>query len=181
MSSKRPTVRKTIVPRSKKAARKVAHEIGPEVQTPEARLQSFLEKFTPEIAAQAAAALNKMRQRLPGAAELVYDNYNALAIGFGPNERTSDILFSIAVYPRWVSLFLMGGPELDDPHKLLKGSGTMVRHIVLASPEMLDKPEVGALIAQVLAKADPGIDPKGVRRLVIKSVSAKQRPRRPGK
>jgi hypothetical protein len=42
-------------------------------------------------------ALAKMRARLPGAVELVYDNYNALAIGFGPTERTSEAVFSIEV------------------------------------------------------------------------------------
>ncbi len=40
-----------------------------------------------------------MRSYLPGATELVYDNYNALAIGFGPSERASEAIFSIALYP----------------------------------------------------------------------------------
>jgi hypothetical protein len=34
-----------------------------------------------------------MRGYLPGAIELVYDNYNALAIGFGPSEKSSDAIF----------------------------------------------------------------------------------------
>jgi hypothetical protein len=55
-----------------------------------AQLAGFIAKFTPEVAAQARAILAKMRTRLPGAVELVYDNYNALAIGFGPNERASE-------------------------------------------------------------------------------------------
>jgi len=50
-----------------------------------------------------------MRARLPGAVELVYDNHNALAIGFGPTERASDAVFSIALFPRWVSLFFLRG------------------------------------------------------------------------
>ena len=61
----------------------------------------------PEIGALAKAILGKMRKRLPRAVELVYDNYNALVIGFGPTERASDAIFSIAVYPRWVSLFFL--------------------------------------------------------------------------
>jgi hypothetical protein len=56
-------------------------------------------KYTPEIGALAQEGLDKMRARLPGAIELVYDNYNALAIGFSPTERTSDVIFSIALYP----------------------------------------------------------------------------------
>ena len=64
---------------------------------PKAQLDSFIAKFTPEVAAIASATLAKMRKRLPNATQLVYDNYNALAIGFGPSERTSDAIFSIAV------------------------------------------------------------------------------------
>jgi hypothetical protein len=72
-----------------------------------AQLESFLEKFSPEIAKQATAILREMRRRYPTALELVYDNYNALAIGFGPTERASDAIFSIALYPKWVSLFFL--------------------------------------------------------------------------
>ena len=54
----------------------------------EKQLAGFLAKFTPEVAAQAEAILNRMRKRLPTALELVYDNYNALAIGFGPSEKS---------------------------------------------------------------------------------------------
>jgi len=148
------------------------------VLTAEARLDQFIEKFAPPVAARARAALARMRQRVPGAVQLVYDNYNALGIGFGANEKLSGIVFSIAVYPRWVSLFFARGRELDDPEHLLKGSGNTVRHIVLKEMSLFDEPAVEALIAQALARASPPIDPAGEGRLVIKSVSARQRPRR---
>ena len=108
----------------------------------EAELASFLAKYTPEIAARAEAILKTMRKRLPHALELVYDNYNALAIGFGPTERTSDAVFSIALYPRWVSLFFLQAKGLEDPDKVLKGSGSVAKHIVLAAASDLDSPPV---------------------------------------
>ncbi len=83
--------------------------------TPQKELDFFLAKYTPEIAALARKVLAKMRSRLPGAVELVYDNYNALAIGFGATERSSDAIFSIAVFPRWVSLFFFQGTKLERP------------------------------------------------------------------
>jgi hypothetical protein len=143
------------------------------------RLAAFIDKYSPEIAALARAALAKMRQRLPGAVELVYDNYNALAIGFGPTDRTSDLVFSITLYPRWVSLFFTQGAELPDPRKLLEGSGKRIRHIVLADADTLDQPAVQALIAQALTRAEKPLDKKTRGGIVIKSVLAKQRPRRP--
>ena len=146
--------------------------------SPRKQLDEFIAKFEPAIAAQTKKVLAAMRKRLPGALELVYDNYNALAIGFAPTERASDVIFSIAVYPRWVSLFLFGGQKLKDPKKLLKGSGNTVRHIVLTGATLND-PDVMSLMAACLKIADPPLDPKQKYRLIIKSVSAKQRPRRP--
>lgn len=119
-----------------------------------------------------------MQARLPGALELVWDNYNALAIGYGPSERQADILFSIAAYPRWISLFLVGGPRLNDPHGLLKGEGSRVRHIVLEAAERLNDPQVAGLMDQILVGARTPLDPSQPQRTIVKSISAKQRPRR---
>lgn len=159
------------------AAKKIA---ATRAASPSAQLDSFLDKYTPEIAAEARFALRRLRARLPGAQELVYDNYNALAIGFSPTDRASDALFSIAVYPRWVSLFfLQNGTCLRDPECYLSGSGSQVRHINLDNGAMLDDPGVQDLIAQALELAPGPIDPAQPRRLIVKSISAKQRPRRP--
>jgi hypothetical protein len=147
----------------------------------EAQLDEFLAKFTPEVEAMARQALRKMRAQLPGAIELVYDNYNALAIGFSPTERASDAIFSIALYPRWVSLFfLINGTKLRDPDCYLQGSGNRVRHIVLENAATLDDPTVLDLMRQALEMSQNQIDAAQPRRMVIKSISAKQRPRRPG-
>jgi hypothetical protein len=147
-----------------------------------ARLDAFLDKFTPEVAAEARLALRRMRARLPGAQELVYDNYNALAIGFGPTDRTSEAVFSIAVFPRWVSLFfLLNGTRLRDPEGYLEGKGNQVRHIKLVNGAMIDTPGIQELIAQALELSPQRIDPSQPRRLIIKSVSPRQRPRRPAK
>src|SRR4051812_42042689 len=114
--------------------------------TPDDRLAGFLARFLPETAARAEAALDRMRTRLPGAIELVYDNYNALVIGFGPTERASDALFSIVVYPRYVSLCFLTGAGLTDPHQILRGDGKVARHIRLDDPARIDAPDVSALM-----------------------------------
>jgi len=146
---------------------------------PEKQLAEFMSKYTPEIRALAHEAMEKMRKRLPGAVELVYDNYNALVVGFGPSERVSDAIFSIALYPRWINLFFLDGVALPDPEKLLQGNGKIVRSITLKDAATLDKPAVRTLISEAVKRADTRIDKKNPRRLIIKSISAKQRPRRP--
>jgi hypothetical protein len=146
---------------------------------PEEQLAQFLAKYTPEIGAQAETILGAMRRLYPTAAELVYDNYNALAIGFAPSEKTSEAIFSIAVYPKWVSLFFLQAAGLPDPDRILKGSGNVAKHVVLQSPAMLHDPAVAALMQEAAARARVPFPAKGEHKLVIKSVSAKQRPRRP--
>src|SRR6185295_3483903 len=111
--------------------------------------------------------------------ELVYDNYNFFVIGYGPSERASEAIFSIAMHARGVALCFLQGAGLRDPHKLLRGSGKVVRSIKLPSPDVLDQPAVRALIKAALDSAAVPLDPKQKRRLIIKSISKKRRPRRP--
>jgi hypothetical protein len=145
----------------------------------EKQLASFIARFSDEVASLAEAILGEMRRLYPTALELVYDNYNALAIGFGPTERASEAIFSIALFPRWVSLFFLQAKGLSDPGKILRGSGSVARHIVLPSPDMLHDPIVQDLMRQATAKAKVPFDSNGVHRLIIKSISATLRPRRP--
>ncbi len=144
-------------------------------------LDGFIAKYTPEIAELTHALFAKMRARLPGATVPVYDNYNALAIGFWSNGKMASAIFSLAAYPRWVTLFFLRGVGLDDPHGLLEGKGTVIRSIAKITPERLDDPRVAALIAQSLARCDSPYDPSAKGEIIIKSISAKQRPRRPVK
>ena len=147
--------------------------------TPARQWAAFLAKYDPAIVAVAKAALARMRRYVPGAVELVYDNYNALVVGFGPSERASEAVLSLAVYPRWVTLFFLQGARLADPAGLLEGAGTRVRHSVLGDVAVLEQLAVRALIRQALATAPRPIDARARRRMVIRAVSAKQRPRRP--
>lgn len=141
----------------------------------ERQLDEFLSRYTSAIRALADEALARLRARIPGAVQTVYDNYNALVVGFGTSDRASDAVLSIAVYSKWVRLFFLSGATLRDPKKLLEGSGSRVRSIVLHSAADLDQPAVRALITAAL-KAQP--IPASGGRLVIRSISKKQRPRR---
>ena len=149
--------------------------------TAQAQLDGFIAKYSPEVAKLARAAIARMRKLLPAAQVLVYDNYNALAVGFGPNERASGIVFSIACYPRWVSLFFAKGVGLADPHKRLKGSGSTVRHVVLTAVDVLDDPQISELMQQALARCGASLQAGPRAAIVIKSVSVRQRPRRPAR
>jgi hypothetical protein len=72
--------------------------------TPRAQLDQFIDKYSPEVAKHARAAFAALRRRLPAAHVLVYENYNALAIGFGPTlskgKRGALIIKSISAKQR---------------------------------------------------------------------------------
>ena len=146
--------------------------------TPAQELETFYSKYDAPIVRIARAALRRLRQQFPGATALVYDNYNALGIGLAPGDRSSGAIFSVVLYPRWVSFFFLKGAGLPDPHKLLRGSGKVVRSIRLDRVEALDEPEVQELIQ--LAARGSGME-TGTGKLVIQSISKVQRQRRPVK
>ena len=145
--------------------------------TPRQLLDGFIRKFDPRIAAKARASIAALRKLLPGANLLVYDNYNARAIAFSPTERASDAILSIALYPRWVSLFLVGGQKLSDPKKILRGSGATMRHVVLGDDLSIETPAVRALVRGAVKMSVHPL-PKKRGAIFVKAVVAKQRPRR---
>lgn len=149
-------------------------------------LREFLAKFTPEIAGAGRRALAQMRKLVPGAIEMVYDNFYALVIGFGPSERPSEAIFSVVINPRYVSLCLLQGAKLPDPAKRLRGSGNVVRNVRLynaGEPDahVLDDPEVRSLINVALNHAKVPMPDRARRKLIIRAIAPRQHPRRPTK
>jgi hypothetical protein len=71
------------------------------------------------------------------------------------------------------------GAKLPDPHKLLQGSGNLVRNLRFEDANVLDDPRVCTLMDEALERAKVQMTPEQKRKLVIRSISAKQRPRRP--
>ncbi len=145
----------------------------------EARLAEFIAQYSPDVGRQLMACRQRLQALVPRGYELVYDNYNALAIGYATTDKAGGAVISLAAYPRWVTLFLLHGAGLPDPEHLLEGSGSRVRSIRLRGPDDLDRPAVQSLIALALAPAAAAFAQAPPLSLLIKSVSPKQRPRQP--
>lgn len=144
----------------------------------ERQLKAFIARFSPSDQTRIRAARRVLRRGLPGACEMVYDNYNFFVIGYGPSERPSEAIFSLAAQAKGLALCFLQGAKLPDPAGILRGSGNVVRSIRLESAATLDRPEVRALVQAALERAKVKMPMQGAHRLVIRSVSAKQRPRR---
>ena len=157
--------------------------------TPSAQFAALLSRFPPEIVALVKRCLPKLRRAFPGCYELVYDYSNSVVVAFGMSERGYEAIVAIAIFPRWVRLYL--DKSLPDPKGLLEGSGTKVRSVTLKAASDLDGGDDGgdihALIKAAIKHSGvtfPRTGRTGSTRMVIKSESKKQnpkkhRPRRP--
>src|ERR1700687_3968949 len=123
--------------------------------SPARQLAVFLARFSPEIVALAKTARAKLQQRLPGAVEMVYDNYNALVIGYSPTEHPSDAILSLVIFPKRVSVCFIQGKHLPDPDRVLQGNGNQVRFIRLdARAAILDTAPIKTLVSEAIAFGD---------------------------
>ena len=154
--------------------------ISSALPSPAKQVAAFIARFDPAVATLARSARSALRRRWPTAHELVYDNYNALAIGYSPTERTSDVIVSLAVYPKGVNLYFMYGASLRDAdtHGLLEGKGNQGRFIRLTSARLLEDRRVKALLVAAENEGDVPLPAGGRGRTIVKSISARQRPRR---
>ena len=145
----------------------------------EEEITGFIDKFAPDMQARIRGCRERLRAMFPDAVQLVYDNYNFFVIGFGPSERVSDSIFSLASHKNGVNLcFLQRGPDLPDPTGILRGTGKVVRNVKLDAPEDLARADIGALIEAELALARVPMGSSPAQRVIVKSISANQRPRR---
>ena len=119
-----------------------------------------------------------MRKRFPTANELVYDNYNFFVIGYCTTDRPSDCVVSLATNSKGIGLHFYRGATLPDPHGILQGSGNQNRFVRLTGCAALSSPEVRELLDAAEAQADPPFPTRVRGKLIIRSISEKQRPRK---
>ena len=147
-------------------------------ETPEQQLKGFIAKFDPAVGVQIRECRSAMRKLFPTANELVYDNYNFFVIGYCTTERPSDCVVSLAANSKGIGLSFYHGATLPDPHRILQGSGNQNRFVRLDGVATLRTPEVQELLDAAKAQADPPFVEAGKGKLIIRSISEKQRPRR---
>src|SRR6476646_4647869 len=144
-------------------------------------LTKFLKAFPPESREITLGLRDWVWGLYPKCNELIYDNYNFLAFGWGPTDRMSDIFCSIAVGTRGVIFGFMWGVKLDDPKGLLTGGGNQFRSLRVPELEAFPKAYVKKLVQQAYRNAIAGLAGKAsdaTGKTIVKSISAKKR--RPG-
>ena len=144
------------------------------------QLDGFIDKFTPENAALTRALLDRMKTRIPGAAILVYDNYNALAVGWSPTDRVGHTFCSIAVGRSSgnVHFGFYWGSQIADPKRILLGEGNQYRYVLVKDKEDFPKAYLQKLMKEAYANSLAKVkDKKQIMHgaTITKSISSRKR------
>lgn len=93
----------------------------------------------------------------PEGNELLYHTH-ALTTTFSISEKLSDSYCMIPIYTNHLNLGFNKGTLLEDPYKLLKGTGNLIRHIPITSMSDYRNDKVKALVKEAVAFAINDMD-----------------------
>lgn len=144
----------------------------------ERQLDGYIAKFDTDNQKLIRSVRKGLQKRFGGCVEFAYDNYNFFVLGYGPTERPSEAIVSMFASAKGVGLCFIRGVGLPDPTRVLRGSGNQTRSVRLDSAATLARPDIEALIVAAKSRSRVPVVGRGRTTLVIRSVSAKQRPRR---
>jgi len=116
----------------------------------------------------------------PQSNELIYDNYNALAIGFSLTDKAGDVFCSIAVCSDHVNFGFNRGVDFPDRKKILLGNGSQYRFIRVKDKSDFPEEYIKELLAMAYENSTGRMKPvkKAIRgETIVKSISpVKRRP-----
>lgn len=89
--------------------------------------------------------------------ELVYHTH-ALTAVFSISDKLSDAFCMLPIYSNHLNLGFNKGTLLNDPNKLLTGTGKLIRHVDIMKTSDYKTPEVKALIQEAIVFAIKDMD-----------------------
>lgn len=116
-------------------------------------LKTFLLPYPREVQELALKARLRLHELAGPASDLFFDATAAVCSGLSYTGKARDNFVNLAVYANHVTLIFPHGASLIDPEGRLRGEGSRVRNIRLASIETLKDPYVVGLIEQASAAA----------------------------
>jgi hypothetical protein len=123
----------------------MGHDAMPTPRNTELLLRELM-RDRPEPLVRVALAARKAVLRVAGeCSELIYETY-CISDAFTFTGKQGQGFIHIATYARHVNLGFDRGTELDDPEKLLQGTGKLIRHVRLSSVNDLKREAVTHLI-----------------------------------
>lgn len=140
----------------------------------------FLKPFKPELSKLVLWLREFVWDLYPSVNELIYDNYNAVAIGWSPTDRVGYSFCNVSVMRtnESIQFGFYWGSQIEDPEKQLIGNGKQYRYLVVQSKKDFPSAYIKKLLKEAHKNSVSKVkDPKQliVGQTIIKSVSPVRR------
>lgn len=145
-------------------------------------LVKFLKTFDKEIIDLVMWLRDFAWDLCPKANELIYDNYNALSLGWSVTDKVGHNICSVVIYRanQNVHFGFYWGNQLSDPDKILLGDGKQYRYILVTDKKKFPKAYIKKLVNEAYVNAFTKVkDQKQIihGQTILKSISEKKRDR----
>lgn len=145
---------------------------------PNSELKKFIQPYNNEIQNIAIELRNFITALIPEANELIWDNYNAVAMAYSKSTKLKDAFCHIAIYSKHVNFGFNRGSELTKNTLKLEGKGKLIRHIKVKNIDDFTKEDVKKLIweaVEISEKRNPEIINKTTTaKSIVMSISGKK-------
>ena len=142
------------------------------------QLNTFLEPYNGDIQSLTIELRQFIIDLAPEANELIWDNYNAVAIAYSKSEQLKDAFCHIAVYSKHVNFGFNRGTELTSHHIKLEGKGKLIRHLKVKNLNEFLQKEIQALVLEAAALSEllnpTLVNKTAAGKSLVMSVSAKK-------
>ena len=145
---------------------------------PHSDLHNFISPYSKDIQKLTLKLRNFVTDLVPEANELIWNNYNAVAMAYGKSEKLKDAFCHIAVYSKHVNFGFNRGAELSTGIIKLEGKGKLIRHISVKTFETFPTQEISKLIWEAVALSERNnpalLKVNNTPKSIVRSVSKKK-------
>lgn len=117
---------------------------------PNRKLKEFLIPYDAPIRELTVKLRDYITNLVPEANELIWDNYNAVAIAYSKSEKLKDAFCHLAVYSKHVNFGFNRGTELTKHVIKLEGKGKFIRHVKIDDLDFWPKEEIEKLVLEAV-------------------------------
>ena len=143
-------------------------------------LIKFLSPFKKEVSVLVLWLREFVWNLYPQTNELIYDNYNALALGWSPTDRPSHSFCTISVFRtnNNIHFGFYWGSEISDSEEKLIGNGKQYRYVLVKNKSEFPKTYIKTLLNEAYTNSLRKVkDPKQIQqgKTITKSISKNKR------
>jgi Domain of unknown function (DU1801) len=140
-----------------------------------AELIGFLAKHDPAIHSLALGLRQVVLDAIAPCHEYIFQMRSKVVLLYGATARImADGICQIAIFRHHVTLVFPDGIDLEDPMRVLRGTGRTMRHVRVTAGVDLARPELPALLRQARALVGLAEQPRRGRGEVVTRVKTPQ-------